>query len=62
MRNAWALPSPFQTSGEAINPGSWPRFWIPGFVPFCSRAFPPCVRVPDGQPLEIQSGLSGEVH
>ena len=60
MTNTWALPPRFQARSEAINPGFWPAFWIIGPVAFCSRARPPCVRVPDGQPAELQTGLSRE--
>jgi hypothetical protein len=56
MMNTWAHPSPSQARGEAINPG----FWIIGPVASCSRACPPCIRVPDGQAAELQTGLSRE--
>jgi hypothetical protein len=60
MMNTWALPPRFQARSEAINPEFWSGIWIPGPVAFCSRACPPGVCASDGQPLKIQSGLSGE--
>ena len=60
MTNTWALPPRFQARNEAINPEFWPAFCSIGPVTSCSHVCPLCVRVPDGQPVEIQSGLSGE--
>jgi hypothetical protein len=56
MMNTWALPSPFQVSGEGINAG----FWIIDPGVFRARACRPRVRFPDGQPAELQTGLSSE--
>ena len=56
MMNTWALPSFCQASEEVVNSGSP----IPTCISFCLRVCPPRVRVSDGQPLAIQSGLPGE--
>ena len=60
MMNTWAPPPRFQARSEAINPEFWPAFWIIGPMASCSHARPPCVRVPDGQAAELQTGLSKE--
>jgi hypothetical protein len=56
MMNTWAGPSPFQARGEGINPG----FWIVGPVAFRASACSPWARRLDGQPAQLQTGLSGE--
>jgi hypothetical protein len=56
MMNTWALPSPFQASGEGIKAG----FWIIAPMAFRASACPLCVCASGGQPLRIQSRLSGE--
>ena len=56
MMNTWALPSPFRARGEGINAG----FLIVVPVAFRASARPPGVSSPDGQPEELQTGLSEE--
>jgi hypothetical protein len=56
MMNTWAMPSPFQASSEGIKAG----FWIIAPMALRASACPLCVCAPDGQPLKVQLGLSGE--